>query len=56
MDALADLVFGIILKREAELLASIEEGCSGQEELEIVRALLRLIASNTAPAPPSHLQ
>ncbi len=56
MDVLADVVFSIILNREEELLAAIAAGLPGQEELEIVRALLRLIVSNTAPVPPSRLQ
>jgi hypothetical protein len=61
-DALADLVFSLILDREAELLAPAEAeadaGFPGQEEskLAVVRALLRLILSPNVRMPLSRLQ
>jgi hypothetical protein len=47
-DVVADIVFSRLLTREAELLADVEIGLPGQDELDVVRALLRLIFS---PAP-----
>ena len=42
-DALADLVFSQILNREAELIEEAEAGLPRQAELDVIRALLRLI-------------
>ena len=61
-DALADLVFSLILDREAELVALAEAeadaGFPGQKvsELAVVRALLRLILSPNVRMPLSRLQ
>jgi len=61
-DALADLVFSLILEREAELLAAAEAeadaGFPGQKESElaVVRAMLRLILSPIVRMPLSRLQ
>jgi hypothetical protein len=61
-DALADLVFSELLSREAELAASAEAeadvGFPGQNEseLDVVRALLRLILSPNVRMPLSRLQ
>jgi hypothetical protein len=63
-DALADLVFSLILDREAELAAlaeaeaeaEAEAGFPMQDELEAVRALLRLILSPNVRMPLSRLQ
>jgi hypothetical protein len=61
-DAWADLVFSMILDREAELLALEEVAADAgipwqiESELEIVRALLRLIASPVVRMPLSRLQ
>jgi hypothetical protein len=55
-DALADLIFSLLLDREDELVADAEAGLPGQEELEIVRALLRLILSPSVRMPLSRLQ
>jgi hypothetical protein len=61
-DALADVVFSVILDREAELLAQAEAeadaGFPGQKESElaVVRALLRLILSPNVRMPLSRLQ
>jgi hypothetical protein len=44
-DVVADLVFSVILSREAELVAEAEAGLPRQAELDVVRALLRLIFS-----------
>jgi hypothetical protein len=55
-DVLADVSFSQILAREAELLAAVEIGLPGQEELDMVRALLRLIFSSDVRPPQSRLQ
>jgi hypothetical protein len=61
-DALADIVFSEILDREAELLAqavaAADAGFPGQKEteLDVVRALLRLILSPIVRMPLSRLQ
>ncbi|MGB7046489.1 MAG: hypothetical protein WBD65_16820 [Methylocella sp.] len=55
-DAMADLVFSQLLSREAELVADDEAGLSRQVELDVVRALLRLIFSPNVRRPLSHLQ
>jgi hypothetical protein len=55
-DVLADVVFSQFLLREAELLAAVEIGLPGQEELDMVRALLRLIFSSDVRPPQSRLQ
>jgi hypothetical protein len=60
-DALADLIFSLILDREAELVALAEAeadaGVPGQKgsELAVVRALLRLILSPNVRMPLSRL-
>jgi len=59
---MADLVFSMILDREAELLAAAEAeaaaGFPGQKESElaVVRALLRLVLSPNVRMPLSRLQ
>jgi|HubBroStandDraft_6_1064221.scaffolds.fasta_scaffold1504452_1 hypothetical protein len=61
-DVLADLVFSLILDREAELLAQAEAeadaGFPGQKESElaVIRALLRLVLSSNVRMPLSRLQ
>ena len=61
-DALADLIFSELLRSEDELAASAEAeadaGFTGQKELEleVVRALLRLILSPNIRMPLSRLQ
>jgi hypothetical protein len=61
-DAMADLIFSLILDREAELVALAEAeadaGFPGQKESElaVVRALLRLILSLNVRMPLSRLQ
>jgi hypothetical protein len=55
-DALDDLVFAQLLNREAELVAEVEAGLPRQDELDVVRALLRLIFSPNVRMPPSRLQ
>jgi hypothetical protein len=61
-DALADLVFSTLLSREDELVALAEAdaaaGIPGQKEseLDVVRALLRLIFSPNVRMPLSRLQ
>jgi hypothetical protein len=61
-DALADLVFSMLLSREDELVALAEAeadaGFPGQKEseLDVVRALLRLILSPNVRMPLSRLQ
>jgi hypothetical protein len=42
-DVWADLVFSQILSREAELVAEAEAGLVVQDQLDVIRALLRLI-------------
>jgi hypothetical protein len=61
-DALADLIFSTLLSRETELVAQTEAdaeaGFPGQKEteLDVVRALLRLIFSPNVRMPLSRLQ
>jgi hypothetical protein len=55
-DALADLIFSEILSREAELAAEAEAGLPREDELAVVRALLRLILSPNVRMPLSRLQ
>ena len=55
-DALADLVFAQLLNREAELVAEAEADLPRQDELDVVRALLRLIFSPIVRTPLSRLQ
>jgi hypothetical protein len=55
-DALADLIFSLLLDREDELGAEAEAGLPRQEELAVVRALLRLILSPSVRMPLSRLQ
>jgi hypothetical protein len=61
-DALADLVFSTLLSREDELVALAEAdaavGIPGQKEseLDVIRALLRLILSPNVRMPLSRLQ
>lgn len=55
-DVLADLVFSQILSREAELADEAEAGFPVQTELDVVRALLRLILSPDVRRPLSRLQ
>jgi hypothetical protein len=61
-DAMADLIFSVILSREAELVelaeAEAEAGFPGQKETElaVVRALIRLILSPNVRMPLSRLQ
>jgi hypothetical protein len=54
-DALDDLIFSWILDRQDELAASAEAaadaGFPGQDELDVVRTLVRLILSAFAIAP-----
>jgi hypothetical protein len=60
-DALADLVFSLILDREAELLAPAEADAAAglpeqkASELAVVRALLRLVLSPNVRMPLSRL-
>jgi hypothetical protein len=55
-DVMADLVFSIILSREAELVDEAEAGLAVQDQLDVVRALLRLIFSPNVRMPLSRLQ
>ena len=55
-DALADLIFSELLDREDELVAEVEAGLPRQVELDVVRALLRLILSPNVRMPLSRLQ
>jgi hypothetical protein len=55
-DVLADLIFSQILSREDELVAEAEAGLPRQVELDVVRALLRLIFSPNVRMPLSRLQ
>jgi hypothetical protein len=55
-DVLADLVFSTILSREDELVAEAETGLPRQDELDIIRALLRLVLSPVVRMPRSRLQ
>jgi hypothetical protein len=55
-DVMADIVFSRLLDREAELVAEAEAGLPRQDELDVVRALLRLILSPNVRMPLSRLQ
>jgi hypothetical protein len=55
-DALADIVLSMALSREAELVDEAEAGFPVQTELDVVRALLRLIFSPNVRMPLSRLQ
>ena len=61
-DALATLIFSLILDREAELIALAEDGADAgfpgqkESELAVIRALLRLIFSPNVRMPLSRLQ
>ena len=57
-DVMADLVFSLILRREAELVDEAEAGFVVQDQLDVVRALLRLliILSPNVRMPLSRLQ
>jgi hypothetical protein len=54
-DFLADVVFSQILNREAELMEEAGAGSAVQDELDVVRALLRLIFSPNVRMPLSRL-
>jgi hypothetical protein len=54
-DVLADLVFSQLLSRENELVADAEAGLPMRDELDVVRALLRLILSPNVRMPLSRL-
>ena len=53
---MANLVFSMILSREAELVDEAEAGFVVQDQLDVVRALLRLILSPNVRMPLSRLQ
>ncbi len=61
-DALADLVFSMLLSREAELVELAEADAAAgfpeqkESELAVVRALLRLVLSPNVRMPLSRLQ
>jgi hypothetical protein len=55
-DVLADIVLSMALSREAELVEEAEAGLPRQVELDVVRALLRLIFSPNVRMPLSRLQ
>jgi hypothetical protein len=55
-DALADIIFSMLLTREAELVDEAEAGFVVQDQLDVVRALLRLILSPNVRMPLSRLQ
>jgi hypothetical protein len=55
-DAMADLVFSMLLSREDELVAEDEAGLPREHEPDVVRALLRLILSPNVRTPLSRLQ
>jgi hypothetical protein len=55
-DALDDSIFSWILDREDELLAEVEAGIPRQDELDVVRALIRLVLSPNVRMPLSRLQ
>jgi hypothetical protein len=61
-DALANLIFSLILDREAELVALAEADAAAgfpeqkASELAVVRALLRLVLSPNVRMPLSRLQ
>jgi hypothetical protein len=54
-DVMADLVFSMILSREAELVDEAEAGFVVHNELDVVQALLRLILSPNVRMPLSRL-
>jgi hypothetical protein len=45
----------MIVKREAELAGLLAIGCHVEEELAVIRALLRLILSQGGPPPAAPL-
>jgi hypothetical protein len=55
-DALDDLIFSRLLDRVDELVAEAEAGLPREDELDAVRALLRLILSPNVRMPLSRLQ
>jgi hypothetical protein len=55
-NAMVDLVFSMLLDREDNLVAEAEAGIPRQDELDVVRALLRLILSPNVRMPLSRLQ
>ena len=55
-DVTADLIFSRLLEREAELVDEAEAGFAVHIELDVVRALLRLILSPNVRMPLSRLQ
>jgi hypothetical protein len=55
-DVMADLIFSRLLEREAELVDEAEAGFAVHIELDVVRALLRLILSPNVRMPLSRLQ
>jgi hypothetical protein len=55
-DELDDVIFSWILDREAELSEMMEAGLAMEHELDVVRALLRLILSPNVRMPLSRLQ
>jgi hypothetical protein len=55
-DVEADLVFSMLLSREAELVDEAEAGLVVQDQLDVVQALLRLIFSPNVRMPLSRLQ
>jgi hypothetical protein len=55
-DPLDDLIFSWILDREAELADEVEAGLLMEHELDVVRALLRLILSPNIRMPRARLQ
>jgi hypothetical protein len=55
-DAMADLIFSLLLDRENELVAEAEAGLAVQDQLDVVRALLRLIFSPNVRMPLTRLQ
>jgi hypothetical protein len=55
-DELDDVVFSWILDRETELVADVGAGLLREDELDVVRALLRLILSPNVRMPLSRLQ
>jgi hypothetical protein len=55
-DPLDDLIFSWILDREDELAADVAAGLLMEHELDVVRALLRLILSPNVRMPRARLQ
>jgi hypothetical protein len=54
-DVSADIVLSVVFSREAELVEEAEAGLPRQVELDVVRALLRLILSPNVRMPLSRL-